>query len=87
MEVLRQEAGKPDKLITKLGTGQYFGELGLIRGGKRIATVRAATEVEVMALDRDTFGTLMDASEASWQEMDKIASQRAMETEAMAEVA
>ncbi len=86
VEILRHEEGKPDFIIAQLGSGQYFGELGLIRGGKRIATVRAVKDVEVMALDRDTFGNLMDSSEASWEAMDKMASQRAQEIAAMSEV-
>ncbi|MGH3085696.1 MAG: cyclic nucleotide-binding domain-containing protein [Rubrobacteraceae bacterium] len=76
VEVLRDQPNEEEILVSRLGEGQYFGEIGLMHGGKRTATVRAAGGVETMTLDRNTFGGLVDDSERSRAEFDRIARQR-----------
>jgi len=75
VDVIRTQGGQ-EIPVTRLGVGQYFGEIGLLHGGKRTATVRAADDVEVMALDRETFGGLMEDSELSKGEVERLVRQR-----------
>lgn len=53
-----------ETLAGRLTNGEYFGEIGLLQGTPRTATVRAAadSEVEVIAIDREAFGSLMAGS-------------------------
>ena len=70
-----------------MNAGQYFGEIGLLRGGARTATVRASGEanVEVVALDRTEFSNLIADSEATKVAIDRVAQQRFVENSAARE--
>lgn len=43
--------------IGRIGPGELAGELGLLRGEPRNASITAATPVEVIAMDRTSFET------------------------------
>jgi len=64
-EVLNHRPGGEDLVLGQLGTGEWFGEMGLILGRPRTATVRATSDVEVMGLDRKNFQELMAESDPS----------------------
>jgi CRP-like cAMP-binding protein len=44
-----------DKVIATLGVGQYAGELSLLTGAQRNATMRAVEETEVVEIDQEAF--------------------------------
>ena len=48
--------------IARLGPGDFFGELSLVAGIPRTATVTADTDMVVNALNRREFATLLDQS-------------------------
>jgi CRP/FNR family transcriptional regulator, cyclic AMP receptor protein len=48
------------KEVATLGAGSFFGELALLDGGPRTATVRAQTEVTALVLDRREFHALLE---------------------------
>ncbi len=65
-------------VVDRLERGQYFGEIGLLEGGTRTATVRATpdSDVEVATLNRDTFSELMDQDAATRDSVDRIRQER-----------
>jgi len=60
MIVEKNVGGKP-VFLSYLPAGSYVGEMALIAGGKRSATVKAAIKSEVIRLSGDAFGRLLAA--------------------------
>ena len=57
VEVVAAKNGKQVH-ITDLSPPAFFGEMALMTGEKRTATIRARTDVELLELNRDAFGQL-----------------------------
>jgi CRP/FNR family cyclic AMP-dependent transcriptional regulator len=48
--------------IARLGAGNFFGEMALLDGGARVATVTAATPMKLLVLNRGEFRSLVEVS-------------------------
>jgi CRP-like cAMP-binding protein/Fe-S-cluster-containing hydrogenase component 2/thioredoxin reductase len=59
MVVEKNVGGKP-VFLSYLPAGSYVGEMALLDGGRRTATVRAAIKSEVIRIDGDAFRRLLD---------------------------
>lgn len=55
-------ATRNDRELTRYGPGSFFGELALLDGGERTATVYAATDMTVLVLNRSEFNSLQLAA-------------------------
>lgn len=62
--------------VAELGAGETFGELALLDGSARSATVRAVTELECLVLARDDFGDLLDVSPSLAKAIVRVLTQR-----------
>jgi CRP-like cAMP-binding protein len=75
-EVLYEPPSGPAQHIGNLGAGQFFGEMALISGDARAATVIAKTDVECYRLDRASFQALLLQRPGLADEISKVISSR-----------
>jgi NADH dehydrogenase len=66
-QVVREEDGR-ENVLARLGAGDSFGELGLLRNQRRSATIRALGPVDVLALGRNDFDLLA----GTWKQLGSI---------------
>jgi CRP-like cAMP-binding protein len=52
-------AGSTPRVLAELGSGQAFGEMALLSGGSRTATVRANVDSELLAIAKEDFDRLV----------------------------
>ena len=48
--------------VGELGPGSFFGEMALIDGGERSATVTATTDMQLLVLDRHDFNEMLEVA-------------------------
>jgi len=79
------DRSKSSVRVATLNAGDFFGEMGLMTGEPRSATVIALTDVECYRLDKETFqGTLMSRPEIA-EDISDILARRRVELEATRE--
>lgn len=79
VEIIHKYPDGRELLVDKVRAGGFFGEIGLLKHAKRVATVRAKTDVEVMTMGSASFQRWLDSSMISREEIDAMVDQR-MET-------
>ncbi len=75
--VMQRDGSGAERTLNTLRPGDYFGEVGILSGETRNATVRAKTSLEVLALDEDAFRTLVASSQATSDQIGRVAKSRA----------
>jgi uncharacterized protein YhbP (UPF0306 family) len=91
-ETLVSEGGPADKFLividgeaevmrdgvstSRLGPGDLFGELSILREGARRSSVRAVTDATLLGLDRDTFRDLVAQSLRMGTDFDRLVRER-----------
>lgn len=64
------------KVLKSLRSGEYFGEVGLLTGAPRNATVRAKTSVELLAMDKAAFDRMLKQSAETRDAIASVAATR-----------
>lgn len=80
VEILgRPVAGSPEERpIARLGRGQAFGEMALLHSGQRTATARAATDCELLTIDKRDFDQLVEADPQLALAVERLSHSRAL---------
>ena len=84
VDIVLQGRSREDTLLARMGTGDFFGEIELVRGGKSIANVRAAAEgpVELLVLSRADFKQMLDESPLTQEAISNVVQDRLQEHKA-----
>lgn len=80
-------AGKPAREVTRLAVGQYFGEMSLLTGEPRSATVVAAEDALLLEVDRPTFAKLFANHPGLAHTLSDLLAKRRSELNAVAQAA
>lgn len=74
VQVFVASAGQ--KAVAELGEGDFFGEMSLLTGEKRSASVVAKAETRLLKLNRDTMGRLLSENETLAEKLSKTLAER-----------
>jgi signal-transduction protein with cAMP-binding, CBS, and nucleotidyltransferase domain len=77
--VVQSDESGTEHIINTLKEDQYFGEIGIMRGDVRNATIRAKTSLEIIAVSREAFKMMVQSSKQTAEEIARVASTRARE--------
>jgi len=72
--------GRSSRRVAVLEPGSAFGEISLLTGEPRIATVRALTEATLVEIDKATLAPLLEASPSLAEKLETIILERRRET-------
>jgi uncharacterized protein YhbP (UPF0306 family) len=75
LEVLRDEEGQ-ERRVASLGPGQLFGEIAIMRDSPRASTLKATQPATLLAMERDTFRSLVAQSLGTTGDFDQVIQQR-----------
>ena len=81
VEIVVPQPDGTEKIVARFESGNYFGEIELLRGGTSIATARASADapVEVLRLDRATFDQMLSEAPALRQAIARVVQERLAE--------
>ena len=80
-EVLFEPAGSPPQAIGSVRAGEFFGEMALLSGNGRSATVVAKTDVECYRLDRASFQALIASHPELGEQVGRVVGTRTPDLE------
>lgn len=77
VSVSASNAGGAPVVVAQLGAGAFFGEMSLLTGEKRSATVTAETDAEVLAVSKPVFSAILQADSELAEKLAAVLEKRA----------
>ena len=74
----QESATTASRPIATLGEGQAFGEMALLTGGPRTATIRAAVKTELLEIGKDDFEQLVKKDQVLANAVEQLSHERAI---------
>jgi CRP-like cAMP-binding protein len=71
------EVTRGEQVVARLGRGDGFGEVALLRSAPRNATCTAVTDATLYALERDDFLSVLTGHHRAQEEAERLATERA----------
>ncbi len=72
---VRKKVGSGEKVLAELGDGEFFGEMALLEGMNRSATVEVMKDSKILVINPETFETLLKGNlEIALKMLKKMAS-------------
>jgi cyclic nucleotide-binding protein len=78
VEVVAESPGDTGAAIAELGPGAALGEMGLLSGGARTATIRSVPGAELLQIGRDDFNALIAADPVMARAVRRLSHERAI---------
>jgi len=75
-EVLLEDPAHPLKQVAVLKKGDFFGEMSLLTGEPRTATVRAIEDTEVIVIQKDIFSEILTANSGISEYLGQVLAER-----------
>lgn len=79
LAVYRSDSGRQESVLNVLGTGEFFGEIGLLNNIPRTASIRALSHAQLYVLAKSEFHELMSQSPTFSKLIDQIHIQRLLQ--------
>src|SRR5690606_21583318 len=70
------ERARSETHVAELGPGECFGEMSVMTGDPRSASIRALSETEVIAMGKPAFQAILEKNDSVLEEMSEILAQR-----------
>lgn len=82
VSVATSHAGQSERVLSHLGPGEFFGEMSLLVGEPRNATIRAVTECELLVVNKAAMAAVFESSPELAGRVSEIVARRRAEREA-----